>query len=190
MKVSYIFLAILFVPVFLFPGCAGKDNKAGNIRSFEADTLRGASCEFTSVESGRVVLKPGAMDLLGEVDDTGSPKYPTETVVASFTAQKDIIAADGRGMAIRFRVPQIADNDYCLINAEITPPRPVNTGGNVLTSIPADFRYDAKTSGHTEYIWFLFSGSASNLMIPGKWTITLFNKGSKLTSADFSVLTK
>ena len=166
-------------------GCVRKSSPAGS--SFDADTLRGATATFSAVESGIVTLKPGAFDLLGDVDDAGVPKFFTSDAVASFSRENSAPLRDGAGIAIRFAVPKIADNDYCVISAEVVPPSPVDTGNGPAQMIPADFRYDAKNSGRTEYIWFIFSRSAPKFMVPGKWTITLFNKGVKLVSAEFSV---
>lgn len=166
-------------------GCARKTAPAGP--AFDADTLRGATATFSAVESGSVTLKPGAFDLLGDVDDTGSPKFFTSDAIASFSAGNTAPLRDSAGIAVRFTVPKIADNDYCVISAEVIPPSPVDTGSGPTQMIPADFRYDAKNSGRTEYIWFLFSKSSPKLMVPGQWTITLYSKGAKLVSSEFSV---
>ena len=180
------YLPAALVLAAAFTGCLHKGAQKASF-TFEADTLRGATAAFTSVEAGKVTLKPGAFDLLGEVDEAGAPTHLTSDVVASFGKNDSIPLRDGSGMAIRFSVPRIADNDYCVISAEISTPAPVDTGGGPVSSITADFRYDAKNSGKVEYVWFVFSKSAPKVMVPGKWTITLFNKGSKLTSADFTV---
>jgi hypothetical protein len=179
-----------FIPAALIlaaalSGCLHKATRGP--ASFEADTLRGATAAFTGVEAGNVSLKPGAFDLLADVDDTGAPRNFTSDVVASFTKGDAVALRDGSGMAVRFIVPRIADNDYCVISAEITTPSPVDTGGGPVNSITADFRYDSRNSGRTEYIWFVFSKSAPKVMAPGKWTVTLFSKGAKLTSAGFTV---
>jgi hypothetical protein len=183
MKQSCYLCSVLILAAAL-NGCTKKGTPS---IAFDADTLRGATATFTSVEKGVVTLKPGAFDQLGEVDDTGALKHFTSDVVESFSGTTAVNLKDRQGMAVRFIVPPVADNDYCVISAEITTPAPVDIGGGLTTSIRADFRYDAKNLGRTEYIWFIFSENAPKLMIPGAWKITLYNKGAKLVSADFTV---
>lgn len=166
-------------------GCVRKPAPSGT--SFEADTLRGATAAFTAVETGSVTLKPGAFELLGDVDANGAPRFFTSDAVAAFSRETSIPLRDGTGVTIRFTVPPIAGNDYCVISAEVTPPSPIDMGNGPTAMIPADFRYDARNSGRTEYIWFVFSKSEPKIMVPGKWTITLFSKGAKLAAADFIV---
>jgi hypothetical protein len=60
-------------------------------------------------------------------------------------------------------------------------------GGQQTDVITADFRYDARNSGRTEYIWFLFSKSAQDLMLKGNWAITLSNNSIKLLTTEFIV---
>ena len=184
---NQILFIIAISALIFFPASCSKKSSNGKASSFEAESLHGKTYEFTSLETGKVIILQGGLERLDQIDDTGNPRYFTSDVVADFTSTDKIPASDKTGFAVRFNVPRIADNDYLIIKADIKLPAKADFGGGPTESIQANFRYDEKNSGRTEYIWFLFDKNNPALQLPGKWIISLYNNDTNLISAVFSV---
>ncbi|MGL4369152.1 MAG: hypothetical protein ACRCUT_05695, partial [Spirochaetota bacterium] len=185
MKTVRIFLSLIILAPLTITSCT--KTKGPNGTSFEADTLRGRTCEFINLESGKVAIVSGGLERLDELDESGNPRFYTSDIVAGFEKQDSVTAGDGRGFCVRFTVPRINADDYLIIRADIALPAKADFGGGPTDTIQASFRYDAKNSGRTEYIWFLFNKNMPALFLPGKWTISLYNNETKLLSRDFII---
>jgi hypothetical protein len=177
---------VLAVCALTFSSC--KKSEVKKIPSeFKAVTLMQKVVTFTKIETGEVSIPRQNIAKLDAIDPNGNTVYFTGEIAGSFTAQKKIHAASLTGFCVRFTVPAIGKNDYLIIKAETHFPREIIAGGSPTTSLDSNYRYDARYSGKTEYIWFIFDDANPALKIPGEWELILYNKDRKLLTASFDV---
>ena len=181
-KVSRLIPVVLLVFSF---SCGGK-KEAGDVR-FEAETLRGNTVEFTATESGMISISEKNMEKISAMDRNGMPVYATSDIADTFVSGKNISMKNRTGLCVRFRVPKIPDNDYLILKAVTRLPKEVKLNGEKTSTLDASYRYDARYSGKTEYIWFLFDEGYPELMLPGKWELELFSNESSVYKTDFNV---
>jgi hypothetical protein len=154
---------------------------------FDAVTLKRKIVRFTKIEAGEVSIPQSNIDKLEAIDRSGNPVYFTEEIAGTFSSQKTVHAKNHIGFCTRFIVPQIEKGDYLIIKAEIFFPKEILVGGNPSTSVDANYRYDFRYSGKTEYIWFIFDDANPTFKIPGSWELVLYNKDKKILSSAFDV---
>ena len=164
-------LPLLLILLSAFFACAREKSAQGE--KFGAASIRGEWYEFTGLRSGEIILPAANAAKLTASDSLGNPLYPSSEIVQWVRDTANISLTKEHGFALRFTVPEIKEDDYVIITAEIKPPAPIAMGKNPTRVIQGSFRYDARNSGHTEYIWYLPEGEILSEKYKGEWKITL-----------------
>jgi hypothetical protein len=188
MKKTLTALMLLFVLPVLF-SCSGKKDRNDLHIEFEAETLRGKTLTFTDAEAGTITIPEKNMPKMTAIDRNGNPVYYTSEIAGQFTPGKDYKIGNRSGICVRFKVPQIASNDYLILKAETIFPHEITIAGNKSSSLDASYKYDALYSGRVEYIWFLFDESVPELGMDGEWIMKISSNDSVVYSASFNVTT-
>jgi hypothetical protein len=184
MKTSYR-ISFLCCSLFFIYSCTGNKGGPSTSSRFEAETLRGRTVIFTHVECGFVTIPADRIDKMSAIDDGGNPVYYTQEIAGTFTKGTRFRIKNNAGICVRFRVPRIARDDYLILKAITKFPGEVAINGTKTASLDSNYRYDAKYSGRTEYIWFLFDRSYPNLKKKGSWTLELLSNETVVYSSEF-----
>jgi hypothetical protein len=171
--------------LFSIYSCTGNKGGTDTASRFEAETLRGRTVIFTHVERGFVTIPADRFEKMSAIGDDGNPLYFTHEIAGTFTKGSRFRIKNRAGICVRFKVPRIARDDYLILKAVTNFPGEVVINGTKTASLDSNYRYDAKYSGKTEYIWFLFDSAYPNLKKKGTWTLVLLSNETLVYSSEF-----
>ncbi len=189
MKAEFLVIVLLF-----FVGCANVFNEDDKKKfadtlpnSFPSLTLKGDLIIMKKIQAGTVSVTLDNYNKIYETDEQGNPVYLTSDIISSFKEGTNVLLKEDNGLAVKFKVPEIKNDDYLIINSEIQLPKQIEIGGIKRDRLIGSFKYDFRNSNKDEYIMIVFNKINPSLFIEGEWQITLYNQDEQLLVQKFNV---